>query len=223
MNKPFHAPSRTALALAAVALTAGTPALGQQEAPAYTPPPYIIIAPADGQNPYLMYIPAPVPQTAPAPAPTPAAPTVPPQAAPVEAAPAGPTLSDLGKSLRNYFTEDELDLLFEYMKESVVAAFKGEEVYLPPDLAFKLEILLVRMQKEGGRYMDNLVQQLERDLKRSLKEKLTPPQPAAPAALPSTEPASSKPAGPGAPAAPAATPPAGSSKLPSRKTARSAG
>lgn len=204
-------------------MAAGTPALGQQEAPAYTPPPYIIIAPANGQNPYLMYIPAPQAVPAPAVPAPPQVPAAPPQPADVAAPAAGPTLSDLGKSLRNYFTEDELDLLFEYMKESVVAAFKGEDVYLPPDLAFKLEILLVRMQKEGGRYMDNLVQQLERDLKRSLKEKLAPPQPAAPAALPPTEPASAKPSGPGAPAAPAATPPAGSSKLPSRKTARSAG
>ncbi len=90
-------------------------------------------------------------------------------------APASPTLSDLGRSLRNYFTEDELDLLFEYMRDSVIAAFKGEEVYLPPDISFKLEILTMRMKKEGGHYMDNLIRQLERDLARGLKEKLTPP------------------------------------------------
>lgn len=85
---------------------------------------------------------------------------------------ASPTLSDLGRSLRSYFTEEELDLLFQYMRDSVIAAFKGEEVALPPDLAFKLEILLVRMKKEGGHYMDNLIRQLEKDLERSLKEKL---------------------------------------------------
>jgi hypothetical protein len=85
---------------------------------------------------------------------------------------ASPTLSDLGRSLRSYFTEEELDLLFEYMRDSVIAAFKGEEVTLPPDLSFKLEILLVRMKKEGGHYMDNLIRQLEKDLERNLKEKL---------------------------------------------------
>jgi hypothetical protein len=113
-------------------------------------------------------------------------------AAPDAATPsASPTLSDLGRSLRSYFTEEELDLLFEYMRDSVIAAFKGEEVTLPPDLSFKLEILLVRMKKEGGHYMDNLIKQLEKDLERNLKEKLkeklappdtstsiyTPPQP----------------------------------------------
>jgi hypothetical protein len=85
---------------------------------------------------------------------------------------ASPTLSDLGRSLRSYFTEEELDLLFQYMRDSVIAAFKGEEVALPPDLAFKLEVLLVRMKKEGGHYMDTLIRQLEKDLERNLKEKL---------------------------------------------------
>ena len=92
---------------------------------------------------------------------------------------AAPTLSDLGRSLRNYFTEDELTLLFQYMKETVIASFKDEEVNLPPDLAFKLEILLVRMKRESDHYMDNLISQLENDLKNSLQEKLkntlTPP------------------------------------------------
>ncbi len=93
--------------------------------------------------------------------------------------PAPPTLADLGRSLRSYFTEEELSLLFQYMKESVMASFKDEEVNLPPDLAFKLEILLVRMKRESDHYMDNLIMQLEKDLKNSLKEKLkeslTPP------------------------------------------------
>ncbi len=107
-------------------------------------------------------------------------PAVPPPPPPAEetpkaTTPPSPTLSDLGRSLRNYFSEEELSLLFQYMKESVMASFKGEEVFLPPDLSFKLEILLVRMKKESGHYMDNLIDQLEKDLKSSLKEKLKPP------------------------------------------------
>lgn len=101
-----------------------------------------------------------------------AAPVKPGNAAPQAAS---PTLSDLGRSLRSYFTEEELDTLFQYMRDSVVAAFKDEEVNLPPDLAFKLEVLLARMKKEGGHYMDNLMKQLEKDLERNLKEKLAPP------------------------------------------------
>jgi hypothetical protein len=97
--------------------------------------------------------------------PPPPAPT-PPQVVPA------PTLSDLGRSLASYFTEEELTLLFQYMKETVIASFKDEEVNLPPDLAFKLEILLVRLKKESNFYFDNLINQLEIDLKKNLKEKL---------------------------------------------------
>ena len=196
------------LPLAALGLGLLTsPAMAQQPVQVpYMPPQVIIIAPpADdpSQNPYLIYVPMarPMPQpfvpvapampappvmAAPAPVPFPA-----PQ--PVEQAPAGPTLSDLGKKLSNYFTPEEQDLLVDYMKESVIAAFKGEEVFLPPDLAFKLEILLQRMKKEGVLYMDNLMKQLEADLKRSLKEKFgdSEPAPKAPAKLPQTTPASS--------------------------------
>jgi len=122
--------------------------------------------------------PAPVPAATPAPAPAPEAVTKP-EPAPAVTPPYTPTLSDLGRSLRHYFTEEELSLLFQYMKESVMASFKDEEVNLPPDLAFKLEILLVRMKKESDHYMDNLIQQLEDDLKNNLKNKLketlTPP------------------------------------------------
>jgi len=216
---PSRYRSLSSLAAATLAvLAASAPAWGQQEVPVYTPPAYIIITPSGGPNPYLMYVPV-TPQPAPPPtaAPPSPAPVTPPPATATAAPSSGPTLSDLGKSLRNYFTQDELDLLFDYMKESVVAAFKGEEVYLPPDLAFKLEVLLARMKKEGVHYMDNLMKQLESDLKRSLKEKLAPPPPPGqePAVLPPTTPA----AAPGASPAP---PPPGSSKLPTaRKTAKS--
>jgi hypothetical protein len=204
-----------------VALFASAPAWGQQQeapptqAPAvpapYTPPQPIIIAPSTGQNPYLKYVPSAPAQ------PAQTAPQTPPsEEGATEKVPQGPTLTELGRSLRDYFTEDELNLLFDYMKDSVVAAFKGEDVYLPPDLAFKLEILLARMKKQGGLYMDNLVKQLEEDLKRSLKDKLAPPGslPPPPATLPQTTPAASPEAKP--------APPAGNSKLQRKKAGRTA-
>jgi hypothetical protein len=119
------------------------------------------------RNPYLPeYVPAPPPVVG----------GRAPSASP-NASNEGATLSDLGKSLRNTFTEEEIDLLFQYMKDSVIAAFKGEEVVLPPDLAFKLEVVLARMKRESAVYMEKLIQQLEDDLKRSLKEKLVAPPP----------------------------------------------
>lgn len=219
MDKRYLPLSLTLLAVAT--LGASVPARGQQEPHTYTPPSFIIIPPPAGPNPYLMYV--PVPQTGPSPV-APAQALVPPLVAPLPAVPiapaavpfpAGPSLAELGKSLRSYFTDDELDLLFEYMKESVVAAFKGEDVYLPPDLAFKLEVLLARMKKEGVHYLDNLMKQLEQDLKRSIEEKLGPPLPVPPAALPPTEPASVQPVRPASPGA------SGAGKLQSKKAARS--
>lgn len=75
--------------------------------------------------------------------------------------------------MRSYFTEDETKMLYQYLRDSVIASFKGEEVPMEPELAFKLEVLLGRMKKEGGVYMDNLSKQLEQDLKR----RMTPPPP----------------------------------------------
>lgn len=192
-------PRKTWRGLGALGLvmSAGLAWAQQPAQPAYEPPPHVPIAPAPGQNPYLMYVPAqpPAPQDA-APA-TPQAEATAPQADATAPRPQERSLADMGRSLRNYFTDEEMDLLLQYMKESVVAAFKGEEVALPPDLAFKLEVLLVRLRKEGGMYMDNLAKQLERDLKRALQEKLVPP-PAAPQDLPPTTPAM-EPAPPPAP------------------------
>lgn len=132
-------------------------------------------------------------------------------AAPVLAAdppPASSSLSDLGHSFKHALTEEETRLLIEYMRDSVLAAFKDEEVTLPPDLAFKLEVLAQRLKKESNFYLDNLMKQLEADIRRSLKEKMEvpPPVPYTPPAVPLLAPANKAPATSPAPAANAAPP-----------------
>ena len=135
-------------------------------------------------------------------------------------APARPTMADLGHAFKNALTEEETRLLLEYMRDSVLAAFNDEEVTLPPDLAFKLEVLMQRLKKEGNFYLDNLLKQMEADIKRSLKEKMEPkpPVPYEPPAVPLLVPAMKAPATPPAalappavavPTAPAVAPPAG--------------
>lgn len=185
--------------LSVLALLAGAPAQAQQPGSSYYVPPGApsVSPPAQDprHNPYLIYLgpPPPVILLVPPPAasPPPPAPS-PPAPSPLP----GSSLADLGKTLNNYFTPEEQELLVDYMKESVLAAFKGEEVSLPPDLAFKLEILLQRMKKEGSLYMDNLMKQLESDLKRSLKDGFSLPGTPAPErapAQPLTAPASTTP------------------------------
>ena len=133
---------------------------------------------------------------------------------------ARPTMADIGHAFKSALTEEETRLLLEYMRDSVLAAFKDEEVTLPPDLAFKLEVLMQRLKKEGNFYLDNLVKQLEADIKRSLKEKMEPkpPVPYEPPPVPLLVPAMKAPATPPAalappavavPTAPAVAPPAG--------------
>jgi hypothetical protein len=130
-------------------------------------------------------------------APAPAAPT-----------PASPSLSDLGHAFKNALTEEETRLLIEYMRDSVLAAFKDEEVTLPPDLAFKLEVLMQRLKKQSNFYLDNWLKQLEADIKRSLKEKMEvpPPVPYTPPEVPLLVPAMKMPATPPAPSAHATQP-----------------
>lgn len=119
------------------------------------------------------------------------------------AKPASPSLAELGRSLKNALTEEETSLLIEYMRDSVMAAFNDEEVALPPDLAFKLEVMAQRLKKQSNYYLDNLLKQLEADIKRSLKEKMeaSPPVPYTPPAVPLLLPANKMPAVPPAPSA----------------------
>lgn len=100
-----------------------------------------------------------------------------PDKAPATVAPAMPSLSDMGHMLKIALSEEETRLLIEYMRDSVMAAFNDEEVTLPPDLAFKLEVLAQRLKKQSNFYLDNLLKQMEEDIKRSLKEKMEVPPP----------------------------------------------
>lgn len=141
----------------------------------YNPPPVPQITSSTGSNPYLIYV-TPrqeTPVLPPAPAVQPEAPAVAPAA---PKAKNGPTLADMEGALRSYFSDEELSLLIDYAKAALMASLKGEDVYLSPDLAFKLEVLLVRMQKMGASYLDNLIKQMEHDLKHSLRETLRLPK-----------------------------------------------
>jgi hypothetical protein len=89
-----------------------------------------------------------------------------------------PDLTAMIRSFGQFFSEEEIDLLYDYLRDTTLAALKGdEEVLLPPDLAFKLEVLQQRMKKEGAFYFQNLIRQMERDLDRALQDYRSPPPP----------------------------------------------
>ncbi len=165
----------TAPQVQAQPVPAPSPSYTLPPVPTFTPPP---VPPSTYVQPPIPVITLPaLPGFAPPQAAS-ATPPAPPAAKTEETPPVpAPSLERLGKSLQNYFTEDEIKLLFEYMQESVLAAFNGEEVVLAPDLAFKLEVLYVRIQKEGNLYMSQLMQQLKHDLDKAIKEQLGPKPP----------------------------------------------
>lgn len=111
-------------------------------------------------------------------------------AAPVPAAPAAASpeagLLDMVKALGAFLTEEEVQMVYDYLWDASLAALKGspDEVSLPPELAFKLAILQRRIVKEGGFYLEGLALKMERDLAR-WRENLAQPAPPVPYSLPS--------------------------------------
>lgn len=89
------------------------------------------------------------------------------------------SLADMVKALSRFLTEEEMQLIYDYLWDSSVAALKGtpNEVELPPELAFKLAILQQRIVKEGGHYLAGLASKMEKDLARWREQMLTPPPP----------------------------------------------
>jgi hypothetical protein len=102
-------------------------------------------------------------------APNPAAPEAPVLAPDTPVA--APELGDVVKRLRGYISDDELNLIYDFMSNSALAALRGGEVEpLPPELEFKLAILRERLYKEGNAAMQGFMQFLQQELDQTLKK-----------------------------------------------------
>lgn len=116
-----------------------------------------------------------------------AAPSQPDAAMPAPPKPAGPSaeqetsLVDTVRALSQFLTEDEVQMVYDYLWDSSIAALRGsdEEITLPPDLVFKLAILQKRIEKEGGYYLQGLALKMEKDLARWRESLNNPPPPPA--------------------------------------------
>ncbi|MFN3593498.1 MAG: hypothetical protein ACK4TK_02285 [Thiobacillaceae bacterium] len=87
------------------------------------------------------------------------------------------------QALSRYLTPYDMAELSRFMFEVVMDFFKGtQEASLPPDLAFKLAVLEQRFKREGDVYMQQVLRDLDRDIRRFLSENLPflPPLPAMP-------------------------------------------
>lgn len=173
MTKTIYSLPILLAGLAASPVQAAEPAT----APEASPP---TVAPAATPTPPATSAVAPVataPMPATQPADTPATKAVPAPEA---------SLVDMVKALSQFLTEDEVQMVYDYLWDSSIAALKGsdEEITLPPELAFKLAILQKRIEKEGGHYLQGLSLKMESDLAR-WRESLNNPPPPSPYMLPS--------------------------------------
>ncbi len=76
-----------------------------------------------------------------------------------------------------FLSEDEMRLLFDYMRDAIIAAMKGKEAGMPPELAFKLSVLRQRLMKEGNAAVRQLMWMLREELDRALDELPQSPPP----------------------------------------------
>lgn len=77
------------------------------------------------------------------------------------------------QALGRYLTPADMAELTRFMFEVVMDFFKGtQEASLPPDLLFKLAVLEQRFKREGDLYMQQVLRDLDRDIRRFLSENL---------------------------------------------------
>ncbi len=82
-----------------------------------------------------------------------------------------PELGDVVKRLRGYISDEELNLIYDFMSNSALAALRGGEVDpLPQELEFKLAILRERLYKEGNAAMQGFMQFLQQELDQTMKK-----------------------------------------------------
>ncbi len=91
-------------------------------------------------------------------------------AAPQEAPPSA------GLPFNAFLSEDELRLLFDYTREAMIAAMKGERYRMPPELAHTLARVQERLMRQGNAAVRQMMEMIQEDLDRALEE-MKPPAP----------------------------------------------
>ena len=84
-------------------------------------------------------------------------PASPPPAEEIQGPP--PSLLGILRSLSKFLGQEDINLLYEYLRDSIIASItkQEEEVLMPPDLAFKMEIIKKRAEIEGNHYVNTVV------------------------------------------------------------------
>lgn len=91
--------------------------------------------------------------------------------APPAQSPAGP-----GLPINAFLREDELRLLFDYARDAMIAAMKGERQPMPPELRHALARAQERLMRQGNAAMRQMIEMIQNELDRALEE-VKPPAP----------------------------------------------
>lgn len=81
-----------------------------------------------------------------------------------------------GLPLSAFLTEQEMRLMFDYLRDALLAALKGERYRMPPELAHTLARVQERIMRQGNAAVRQMLEMLEKDLSRTLEE-MKPPAP----------------------------------------------
>ncbi len=81
-----------------------------------------------------------------------------------------------GLPFNAFLSEDELRLLFDYTRDAMIAATKGERYRMPPELAHTLARVRERLMRQGNAAVRQMMEMMQKDLDRALEE-MKPPAP----------------------------------------------
>ena len=92
------------------------------------------------------------------------------------AADAPPPPPAQGLPFNAFLSEGELRLLFDYTRDAMIAAMKGERYRMPPELAQTLARVQERLMRQGNAAVRQMIETIQKDLDRALEE-MKPPAP----------------------------------------------
>jgi hypothetical protein len=75
-----------------------------------------------------------------------------------------------------FLSEAEMRLMFDYLRDAMIAAMKGERYRMPPELAQTLARVQERLMRQGNAAVRQMMEMIQKDLDRALEE-MKPPAP----------------------------------------------
>lgn len=75
-----------------------------------------------------------------------------------------------------FLTEAEMRLMFDSLRDAVIAALRGEPYRMPPELAQTLARVQERLMRQGNAAARQMLEMIRKDLDRALEE-MKPPAP----------------------------------------------